>query len=282
MKTYIAIESDTHAFHKLGLCNPEVEISEEDEFGNLQKSTPKLTKVQEHLWDLRSINLAKLTRISNGEPIVYVHNGDLTHGNKHPEQLMGSRLSDQILVAHKNLEPIAETENVKAIRLIAGTGSHVFGEGSSEILVSELLKKQFPDKDIATVAHWNPTIAGIKCNFSHHGPGQSSRIWLEGNSALQYLRDTIFKELWDGQEPSRLNVFSHYHTPVYKSLERNGQRHMIVVTPSMCGLSDYGRQATKSTWQITWGMTVFEISDGEISEPIQLYETLDIRTKEGN
>jgi len=65
MKTFIAIESDTHAFHKLGLCNPDTQISEEDEFGNLQKVTPKLTKVQEHLWDLRIVNLAKLQNLAD-------------------------------------------------------------------------------------------------------------------------------------------------------------------------------------------------------------------------
>lgn len=281
MKTiYLAIESDLHAGHKLGLCNPETYIKEEDEFGNLVEVKPQLTEVQKHLWELRERNIAELVKMANGNPIVYELNGDATHGNRHPEQLMSTRIANQIVVGRDNMTPIAELPNCKMIRIITGTGSHVLGEGSTEYLISEFVQGKYPHIDTQAVNHWTPTINGIKCNFAHHGPGPSSRDWLQGNTVLQYFRDLLYKELWDGQEPTRLSVHSHYHTPIYRQIDRNGKRHMIIVTPSMCGLSDYGRQATKSAFHITWGMTVFEIGENAISEPIQLYDTLDIRTKE--
>lgn len=281
MKTvYLAVESDLHAGHRLGLCNPDTLIKDEDEFGNLVNVKPELTYVQQHLWELRQKNIEELKRIAKNNPIVYVLNGDATHGNKHSEQLMSTRISNQVIIGRNNVSPIAELPNCKMVRLVTGTGSHVLGEGTTEYLIAEMLQKEFKKVDVQAVNHWNPEINGIKCNFAHHGPGQSSRIWLEGNSILQYLRDVMIKELWNGEEPSRLSVHSHYHTPEYRFVDRLGKRHMIIITPSMCGLSDYGRQATKSTFLITWGMTIFEITDGDISEPIRLYETLDIRTKE--
>lgn len=102
--------------------------------------------------------------------------------------------------------------------------------------------------------------------------------------ARYYLRDLMMKELRNGRAPAQLVVRSHYHSKIDEvfSLDWNGQHYesRIIVTPAMCMLGDFGRQAVRSIGQITNGMAAFEIIDERVMPTHWITRSVDIRTKE--
>lgn len=280
----LACEADEHAGHKLGLMNPETVLIEEAEDGTLTPYTPELTMVQEWLWKLRQNNLERLAEIAGRDEVVYIHAGDITHGLKYPQHLVSNRMSDQILMAVANVRPVLGTKRVRTVRLIKGTGVHVFGEGSSEILVADRLRAEFPALNVAAVYHGDADVDGMKVDYTHHGPGPGSREWLRGNVARFYLRDLMMRRLMAGKVPPRLVVRAHYHALVTEELTiRVGGcafTSELVVLPSMCGMGEHARKATRSFDEITCGMVVYEVVEGTLRQRHELTETLDIKTQE--
>ena len=102
----------------------------------------------------------------------------MTAGDKHKDLLVSDRLSDQIIIARYNAEPWFTLKTLKAIRVIKGTGAHNFGEGSSELLMTELLRAFHPKIDIKASDHALPEIDGmpVASGFLFKAPGCSIRI----------------------------------------------------------------------------------------------------------
>jgi hypothetical protein len=309
----VYVESDDHGGNVRGLLNPETRLIDDhavfdffDLFGDNEQGmdtedaltevqsdplgyndfyyTPKLRAWQKYLWELRTQNLSKLVELANGDPIVYIHTGDMTQGQKYVADWVTTRIGDQFDIAYWNHKPIMELPNLRAARYVEGTGSHVFGDGTSEQVVTNRLKAEYPDIDIAASVHGLIDVYGFTIDYSHHGPGPGSRKWLQGNIASYYLRDRMMQVLLHGEDPPDLYLRAHFHTWV-KAMwnvsvgEKDHTSHLCIV-PSMCGIGAYGRQVTKSIDAVTNGALAFEVINGKMLDVYRWTRTVDIKRKE--
>jgi hypothetical protein len=100
-------------------------------------------------------------------------------------------MSDHVLIAHENLRHLFNNiPTLKVMRLSEGTGSHVFGEGSSEVLLSKYLRAEYRNKDIHYTNHGEIDINGVVIDYAHHGPNSGSTKWVEGNALSSYTINT--------------------------------------------------------------------------------------------
>ena len=283
-RTIFVIVSDLHGGHRHGLLNPATELHEYDEEGNIVKDFhPQLNPVQEYLWKIYTAQIDWIKKMSGTDDIVLCFNGDMTTGNFHDDLLTSDRMADQIVIAMSNSEPWYELPNLKAVRYIKGTGVHVFGEGSSELLLGLISSKSHPDVDCKVSDHSLLTVNGMQMDISHHGPPPGSRKWLEGNECRYYLRDLMMRDLLEGKTPPRMVFRGHYHTYAQEQLTiSNGTFHTstLVLTPSFTFPNGYTRKVIKSPSRVTHGMVVTEIVDGQPLKIHPLVKTIDIRTKE--
>jgi hypothetical protein len=282
--TYLVAMADSHAGHKLGLCNPDVKLYDEKQDGTLTEYIPALTAYQEWLWNDVYIPACNyVARVAQNEQIVTLHEGDLTHGDGHVEELMSSRMNNQFRTAVANFDPLIIIPGMKALRLVFGTGIHEFGEGSSALTVMDQLKLMYPI-DIKALYHGLGEIGNVTIDYSHHGPGAGNRSWLRGNVARFYLRDIIFEEIKAGRIPPDLTLRGHVHEYIHEVINEiigeNERQFRLVVIPSLCGLGDYGRKVTHSEYILRNGVVLFVIENGKIEDVIPLIRTLDLRTKE--
>ncbi len=261
--------------------NPKVTLYDEKENGDVVPYSPEPTATQKYLWGLQEHIVNTVKEISKGTEIILFYLGDITHGNHFVSELVSTRQGDQIIIALSNFDPWMELKNLTTIRFAIGTEVHEFGEGSSTHIVAMALSKEYKNKDIKSINHGLYTIGDITIDFSHHGPGASQRIWLEGNTALYYLRDRMMKEIVIGNKPPDLYLRGHVHVPVNIITAIRQYESRLVICPSMCMMSGFARKITRSSPEITNGAVVFKISKTNgISKPIFITETLDLRTKE--
>lgn len=277
----IAFVTDKHSGSKLGLCNPETELK--DEHGEVIHL--ELNEPQKYLWDLNVNKIDDIVHFANNDPMYLFDLGDQSQGNKHPDELMGSRISDQFFIAEASFLPWLKYKNLKSIRMAEGTAAHVFGEGSSEITVEGLLQRRRTGKDIRIVRHGLSTInQGAVVDYAHHGPNTGSRNWLNGNEARYYLRSMMQDEIDCGHIPPDIVARGHYHSTVVEFLRKRTNGHhydaWLVVVPSMCMLGEFATMKTKSSYRVTNGMIAFEVINGQTCAPIEFTSTLDIRTQE--
>jgi len=283
-RVILAIASDKHGGHKLGLLNPETVLEDEDSKGNLFQWTPELQPFQQYLWERHKSDIDDVKHLAGKDEIVLIDNGDLTAGNKYPHEQVSTRISDQFDIAFYNLLPWLELKNVKTLRITKGTGAHTFGEGSSEIIVQRRLKERYPKKDIRTIYHGIANVAGIKVDYTHHGSGTGSRNWLKGNEFRYYMKSLIQDELDFGNTPPDLILRGHYHEYIEEYVVKlaHGKRYKVQgnITPSYCGIDDHARQITKSKYLLQHGMVAYEIVNGKILDTYPFFEAIDIRTHE--
>jgi hypothetical protein len=283
-RAILAVLSDTHGGHRHGLMNPETTLPEENEKGEIVGDYhPQMTPIQKYLWEIYSKGIAKVKQIAGDDPIYLVVNGDITAGNKYPQLLVSDRISDQFLIAFGDFVPWYQ-QKPKAVRFIKGTGAHVFNQGTSEIVVSDMCSKAYPEISTKVMDHGLFTIAGVQIDISHHGPVAGSRNWLKGNEARYYLRSAMMEEIVAEHVPPRLYFRSHYHEEIEETLivKANGNRYKstLVITPSFAFIDSHSRQTVKSPARISHGMFAVEIVDGELLRTIPLTNTIDIRSKE--
>jgi hypothetical protein len=219
-------------------------------------------------------------------------NGDITHGNRHPEQLLTNSIANQMFIAEANFTPWKEKiPNLDFLRFSFGTASHIFYEGASPALVNQFIRRTYPDFNSGVVHHGLLDVQGVTIDYAHHGPSQGIRIWTEGNQLRYYTKSIMLDALKDGNMPPDIILRSHYHYPKreivdIKVNQDDGRIKTVVsriyLTPSMCGLSDYAHQSTRSTHILYNGMMVYEIEDGRIIDDHldDFIWTLDLRTKE--
>lgn len=283
-RAWIVALSDTHGGHKLGLLNPDTTLYDENEAGDMVPWTPKLTAFQEYLWPLYQNTIEKVKALVGQDEVIVIHNGDATQGNRFPQHLVSTRMADQIIIAINNLKVWLDVPNVTALRIVKGTGAHVFDEGSSEILIAEQLKALYPERDVACLYHGLLDVNGYTIDYAHHGPGGGMRDWTKGNMVRLYLLDMINREWKAGRYPPHLVLRGHYHTWVWETVRESLRgrvcRFDAVVLPSWCGLGEHGMKSTKSQNVIVNGLALLEIVDGQLRNIYPLNESIDIRTKE--
>lgn len=283
-RVILAVASDKHGGHKLGLLNPETILEDEDSKGNLIQWTPELGAFQQYLWNLHEQHVEDVKHLAGKNDIILIDNGDLTAGNKYPHEQISTRIADQFDIAAWNLRPWLELKNVKILRITKGTGAHTFGEGSSEIITQRILKGWYPKKDIRTIYHGLAKIAGLVVDYTHHGPTTGSRNWLKGNEFRYYLKSLIQDEIDLGNTPPDLVLRSHFHEYVEEYIVKMfmGTRYKVQgnIIPSYCGIDDHARKITKSKHILHHGMVCYEVIDGKILDTVPMFETIDIRTRE--
>lgn len=280
----LAVLSDTHGGHKLGLLNPDVTLFDEGANGELVPLQPEPTASSEYLWKLYQENIWEVMRIAKGCPVAVLHNGDIAQGDRFKSELVSTRMADQILIGAANLRPWLEYGNVGALRLAIGTEAHVFGEGSAEILVADTLKREYPAKDVQVVHHGLMELNGMLIDYAHHGPPSGARLWLNGNVARYYLQSMMMNEIMEGRVPPRLYLRAHFHNWLCETVTFHCQNRdfisTILVTPSYCMIGEHGRKITRSAPAVTNGLAAIEIVDGKLGEIHRLTQTMDIRSKE--
>lgn len=284
-RTILAVCSDLHGGHRHGLLNPETVLHEYDEDGNIVEDYhPPLNPVQKYLWKQYTGWIGEIGELAGKSRVIVSLNGDMTAGDKHKDMLVSDRLSDQMTIARWNVQPWFGLKTMKTLRITKGTGAHTFGEGSSELIMGELVSAHHPKVDVRVLDHGLPDIDGMTLDISHHGPPPGSRNWLTGNEARYYLRSLMMDELSAGNVPPRLVFRGHYHRYIQETitLEWGGKFNTstIIITPSFTFPNGYTRQAVRSPARVTHGMVVCEIVDGKLLEVKPLMKTLDIRTKE--
>jgi hypothetical protein len=280
----IALLSDPHTGHKLGLLNPETPLT--DEHG--EPYNPGLNTTQRYLLSLYQEHRDEVADLADGCPVMVVANGDLTQGDKHTDHLCLIGVHDQVIGGIWNLRPWYEDKriNLTHVRIIVGTASHGW-EGGAEALIAEGLAERYPEVD--TKARYHASIALIEqrgqvIDLAHHGPFPGSRKWLEGNIATYYLKSAMMDELIDWQIPPICYARAHYHKWLHvgpvriRSRGKDVESH-LVTTPSYSGVDDYVRRVTRSTRKIDNGLVALEFDDG-LRKVHPFYKELDIRTRE--
>lgn len=280
MRKILVAIADSHAGHKLALMNPKTTLYDETEAGTRNPYTPASTASQEYLWRLYTGGIQATLNLAHGDDILVLHDGDLTQGDKHPEQMVSTRKADHMEIAQQNLEPWFAAPNVKNLRFALGTGAHNFGEGTAEILVSKILGNLHPDRNVSVCYHGLLDYNGVVIDYAHHGPHPGSRVHLTGNTARFYLRDLMLRDICAGRRPPDLVLRAHYHQRVNEVVEVGKYKSRIMGLPSFCLLGDYAIQHTQSAFEITNGMIVFEMIDGKITGTEEFTQTIDVRTRE--
>lgn len=280
----LAVMADSHSGSQLGLLNPSTVLEREDENGNIQRWRPSQTETQRYLWDCYETDRANVIELAGEDEIILLVVGDLTQGVRYPSLFVSNRIADQFIIAADCLEPWFSHENVRIIRLAKGTGSHVFGEGSSEVLVAHMLRQKYGDRNIQACYHGLLDIDGVTIDYAHHGAGPGIREWTAGNQCRYYLKSLIHSEWKAGRLPPRLVLRAHYHTfrreKIFEELAGEQREFDLVLLPSYCGMGDHGHQATRSAWLQTHGLIAFDLAYGQIVDVHAFTRTLDLRTKE--
>lgn len=295
-RSLLIVTSDWHCGHRLGLMNPETVLYEQlidGKQSTISKVDYTLTEFQDYLWhNVWMKGVEDIKHLADGCPVAVIVNGDITHGNKYPDQLLTTSIANQFLISEKVLQPwIEKIPGFKFLRFAFGTGSHIFSEGTSPVIVSELMRPKYPDIDIGVVHHGLLDAKGIRVDYAHHGPSQGIREWTEGNQLRYYLKSIMARAFKDGEQPPNVVYRSHYHYPVREIVTTfadngNGRprtvESRIYLTPSMCGMNDYAYQATRSTTKLYNGWMVLEIEDGKIKDDYldDFVWILDLRTKD--
>ena len=279
----VAAYGDTHGAHRLGLLNPAVELLDQDEAGNPRVWTPTPTATQRWLWDWFGKDVASVMELAQGDDVVVIHTGDCTSGRKYPEGLISTRDLDQFAIAVANMAPWLEHDNVTTIRLVHGTQSHEFSQGTAPDLVAGQLGILHPARSIKATRHGLFVVDGVRFDCAHHGPTAGIRRWTAGNQLRLYTRSLIQDSRDRGIEPPDVVLRAHYHTYCREVIiwtHDQSRQTEAVITPAYCGLSHYTVQATRSAYLTSCGMVAFVIEDGRLVETHAFTRAVDLRTEE--
>lgn len=249
--------------------------------GELEPVT--LNKLQLQLWAWYIDDIEAACRLAGDDEMVVAHVGDATQGNRFLDDLSEPNTGRQVLIAAANMEPWKQARHLRAFRFIVGTGVHVFGAGSTEMLLNKILGEQL-GIDTAVVYHDLLTIDGVECDLAHHGPHPGGRAWLRGNMLRLYTLSLMQDELENGRTPPHFLARGHYHSLAYEVVTRRAhgqtfQTHACIL-PSYCFIGDHARKAAQSPRYITIGLVAVEIVGGQIHKVHDFTRTLDTVRRE--
>jgi hypothetical protein len=277
--------ADTHGGHKLSLLNPDTILFDDSNFP-AEDPTPKtvsLGAVQEWLWECYQEDIQFVLDLAGKSRINVIHVGDVTWGNRHPEQTIDTSPANQARIAAANLLVWARLRQVKSIHLIAGTGSHEYQYAANDLVVHYLRSGLARKIDITALRHALFRAGDHTFDCSHHGPTPGGRTWLEGNELRYYLRSAMIGEILRGKTPPRVYIRGHYHTYAKEHLEIRGAegREMvasdIILLPSYCGMTPYAQQKTRSRHTLDCGLVAVEVRDNRDVQIYPRWRAIDLR-----
>lgn len=273
---------DLHGGCRFGLMNPEIVLPPMDDLG--EEWSPEPTESQLWLWECYTKHINQIKELAGKDEIIPLVGGDLTHGDKYPDkEKVSTRRYDQVAIAADVLDRLASLKNVKRMRIVKGTGSHVFGHGTSELLVANLLNATH-DIDAGVAYQYSLNIKGIEFDIAHHGPGPGIRKWLSGNVLRLYVRDIVMQCIMEGDPVPDVVLRWHYHkyVPHTEEFRSDGKTYktMAAISPSYCFIDDYARKATRHTPKLTVGMLAFEIVNGKVVAKHEFLDSINLHKRE--
>lgn len=280
----VAAAADTHGGNLLGLCSPDVKLTKFTPQGQRYYFRPELTETQKWLWERWEEDIAKVEELADGDPIVLLHVGDETDGDKYQDQQMFTQKGAQLLIAAANVEPWYQLDNLQKVRYISGTGAHNFKEDSGTLNVIDKLQARHPGVETELVQHGLFEIDTVAFDVAHHGPSPGTRKYTEGRQLTYYTESLVQDALEDWEEPPKVVLRAHYHTLCWQAITKKTKHGVYkteaVILPAYCGLTEHGRQATKSISKIDCGLVAFEIVDDRLVGVHPFWRSVDLRTKE--
>lgn len=275
--------ADIHCGHQFGLMPPDMELLD-DSGPEPRVLHPQQTHIQQWVWPHYVNDHAAVQEIAGKSPVKIFPTGDITWGGRFPTQLVSTRMSDQLAIALRCLGLWYLDKNLKVARIMQGTESHEWGEGSAPILVSEQLARLYPKVNTRCVRHGRFLIQGQPVDVAHHGPGPGMREELLGNQLRLYTRSVMRTDLQQGKQPPVLLVRAHYHAYCHETVNLTfgdtEYKCEAYILPSYCGATHYAIQATKSAYMLACGMLVAEFVDGKLVGQYPLHRALDLRQEE--
>ena len=268
-RVVLGILSDPHSGHISGLINPDTLI-QDDEKRQVKFS---LNDRQEYVWNVYSKGVEETFKLAGKDNVLLFCLGDLTHGNKYIPELMSTRGADQYAIGTQIFDPWLQShKNVKAIRFVFGTAAHNFGQGTSEIVISERLQDKHPELDIRSYYQAVCKVLDKSFDIAHHGSPTGRRIWLHGNEARYYLRDIMLTALTHGEKPPDVVLRGHRHVFVDEIVTEGDYKSRIIIAPALCLPGEFAIQVAQSVGKATTGMIAIEVIDGM---PMQVHKFVD-------
>lgn len=285
----MVVRGDTQSGHAGGLCNPETQFPVIGIDAQKNKviqgySSPTLNPVQEQLWKWSEQDRGDVRTLAGKDEIVFVEMGDMTQGARFTDDLAETSLSHQVLISFYNTLPWLELPTLRTMRAVKGTGVHVWGEGSTETLLTLLLQKQFPHKDIHIADHYLLHIDGLLVDVAHHGPGAGIRNWTRGNAFELYVKSLLMDDLNARRPPPNLVLRAHKHEYTYAHAvhQVNGQVWQLpgYIVPPYCFIGSHAQKVMNSPSSMGVGTLAFEILDGRLYQAHAFTHWVDLRTEE--
>ena len=288
-RTILAIRGDTQGGHAGGLLNPETEIPVlgVDEHGETvveDTFTPELRPFQRKLWQWHEVDRKAIGKLAGKDPIIFLEMGDLTQGNIFKDDLASTSLTQQMTISAYSMFPWLDMPQVRASYIVRGTGVHVWGEGSTETMLTQYLKTRYPKKKINITDHYLLDVGGLLVDIAHHGPGAGMRPWTRGNAFELYVKGILIDDIMAGRRPPDLVLRAHHHefTPAH-ALSIVGDKFWQLpgyITPPMCFIGSHAQKVMMSPSRMSVGLLAFEIVNGKILQTLPMLHTIDLRTQE--
>jgi hypothetical protein len=285
----IAIRGDTQSGHAGGLLNPEAQIpvmaiDEEGKRVVDGYETAHLNPVQERLWEWSESDRGEIGKLAAGDEIIFIEMGDMTQGARFVDDLKDASLLRQTIISFYNFMPWMEMENLRRMRAVKGTGVHVWGEGSTEVLLVMMLQKAFPEKDLKISDHYLLNIDGYLIDVSHHGPGAGYRNWTRGNAFELYVKSILMDDLNMGRPTPNIVLRGHKHEFTYAHAIHQVGGHIWklpgFIVPPYCFIGSHAQKAVNSPSSMGVGTLALELVDGKLLDFYPFTHYVDLRTEE--
>lgn len=293
MKKYsrkiIAIRGDTQGGHAGGLLSPETELPDValNENGDTVIEGfhhPELRPVQKRLWEWHEGYIKSIQKLAGKDEIIFVEMGDLTQGNIFKDDLDVNNLNSQVAISYYNTLPWLRLKQVQKARFVKGTGVHVWGEGSTETLLTAKLKAEFPKKTIKINDHWILNVDGFWADIAHHGPGPGIRNWTRGNVFDLYLKSILRDDIESGGVVPNvvLRAHKHQYTVGYAKHQIKDKVWFLpgFITSPMCFIGAHAQKTENSPSFMGVGMLALEIVNGKLLDSYPFTNYIDLRTRE--
>jgi hypothetical protein len=285
----IAIRGDTQSGHAGGLLNPEamfpvVGIDASGKAVVEDYEEAKLNPVQRQLWKWSEADRESVQALAGKDEIVFIEMGDMTQGVRFTDDLAETSLSRQMLSSFYNSLPWLGMDHVHTMRAVKGTGVHVWGEGSTETILTLLLQKEYPKKDVKIADHYLLNVDGYLLDVSHHGPGPGMRNWTRGNAYELYVKSILLDDLNAKRIPPHVVLRGHKHEFTYAHAIHQVQGAVwqlpAFIVPPYCFIGSHAQKATNSPSFMGVGTLALELINGRLLDWHAFTHYVDLRTEE--
>lgn len=229
----IAVISDLHTNHKMGLNKPEVDLEEGDKW-----KACGLQKTLFHTWE---DCLGKIKKKKKGK-LIGVLNGDIVDVDtkNRTGQIISHNPKVAISGAVSILEPFADM--CKEIYFVKGTEAHVGESAWVEDTIAENFTNAQTCPDTNSKGWWflPLEIDGVKMDIAHHPKGGTGGRPMNSQSSIDRLAsDTLFEYANQRLPLPDLVIRSHIHQ--FKD-SRDAFAVRAITTPAFCFLGAYARR----------------------------------------